>query len=105
MQRRELTFRVFVSSRFSGLVAEERIGVRSCNPAFPRYTRRPVQTPPHRARWRAVLRNVTSRGDRREAIDCEAQDRLEWLAVLGEVRRLEMGGGSKANLPTPPENA
>jgi putative transposase len=33
------------------------------------------------------LYHVTSRGDRREAIYRDDQDRMDWLAVLGEVRR------------------
>jgi len=33
------------------------------------------------------LYHVTSRGDGREAIDRDDQDRMEWLAVLSEVCR------------------
>jgi hypothetical protein len=31
------------------------------------------------------LDQVTSRGDRREAIDRDDQDRADWLTLLGEV--------------------
>jgi len=40
------------------------------------------------------LYHVTSRGNRREAIYRDAQDRLEWLAVLGEVAAVSTGAAT-----------
>jgi hypothetical protein len=42
---------------------------------------------PLRIEFAGGLYHVTSRGDRREAIYRDDQDRMTWLAVLSEVKR------------------
>jgi putative transposase len=40
---------------------------------------------PLRLEWAGALYHVTSRGDRREPIVEDDEDRAAWVAVLGEV--------------------